>query len=135
MSTSHSVDATESSANYFKNYPLVNREMFSLLNPLRIAERVIGIFYVWIQFLIVAVFKPVRIFENSRLTLNISQKPPITAKPEKPNGRIAVVGAGLTGVSSAAYVYFAFIHVLRTVLKQQKSRSRTWFRCSHIRSR
>lgn len=69
MSTaSCAVDATNTFATSFKNqchYLLGNREIFSLLNPFRIAERVIGILYVWIQFLIVAVFNPVGVFEKS----------------------------------------------------------------------
>lgn len=86
------VDATKGSAKHFahETTSLAGQyKLWSVINPSRIFEWALSFVYIWIQLLIVALFKP---------------RPPTTATPANPHGRIAVIGAGLTGISSAAYV-------------------------------
>ncbi|KAI0051320.1 FAD/NAD-P-binding domain-containing protein [Auriscalpium vulgare] len=59
-----------------------------LINPWPTLCLGLDLAYIAIQLVIIALFKP---------------KPPKSGKLKKPYGRIAVVGAGLTGVSSAAH--------------------------------
>ncbi|KZT59182.1 FAD/NAD(P)-binding domain-containing protein [Calocera cornea HHB12733] len=60
-----------------------------LLYPWNLAKYLFNIYYAWVQLFIMALFKP---------------RPPKTDEPlKRPYGRIAVIGAGLTGVSSAAH--------------------------------
>ncbi|TFY62202.1 hypothetical protein EVG20_g6788 [Dentipellis fragilis] len=62
--------------------------ILTLINPWRAILLGFSIFYILIQGLIIFFFKP---------------SPPENEKLEKPFGKIAVVGAGLTGISSAAH--------------------------------
>ncbi|KAI0313794.1 FAD/NAD-P-binding domain-containing protein [Amylostereum chailletii] len=62
--------------------------LFTLLSPARAFSLGFTIFYILVQRLIILFFKPT---------------PPKSDRLQKPYGRIAVVGAGLTGVSSAAH--------------------------------
>jgi len=85
---------------------LKSGKVFSLLNPIRIWQYVLNIFYVLVQSVIIWSFKPVRLLLVNFphfIELLSPQKPPPSEKPlENPRGRIAVIGAGITGVSSAA---------------------------------
>ncbi|KAA1470893.1 FAD/NAD-P-binding domain-containing protein [Dentipellis sp. KUC8613] len=62
--------------------------ILTLINPWRAILLGFSIFYILVQGLIIFFFKP---------------SPPNDDKLEKPFGRIAIIGAGLTGVSSAAH--------------------------------
>jgi hypothetical protein len=74
--------------------------IFHTLSPLRFASLFFEIAYVLFQNLIVLLFAPA---------------PPKSKGPLKnPRGRIAVVGAGLTGISSAAYAAFTIPLLLAT---------------------
>ncbi|KAI5892685.1 FAD/NAD(P)-binding domain-containing protein [Schizophyllum commune H4-8] len=63
--------------------------IWTLLNPYKLLQYIWHTFYIAIQVAIIALFKPPR--------------PRSKESPKQPFGRIAVVGAGLTGVSSAAH--------------------------------
>ncbi|KAI0247010.1 FAD/NAD-P-binding domain-containing protein [Lactifluus subvellereus] len=63
-------------------------DLFDLLNPRPLLHLVLNLLYISIQLIVIAIFKP---------------KPPKRDRLKKPYGRIAVVGAGLTGISSAAH--------------------------------
>ncbi|KZV98817.1 FAD/NAD(P)-binding domain-containing protein [Exidia glandulosa HHB12029] len=69
-----------------------------LKRPSRVFEDVLDAFYYLVQFLIIFLFKPT---------------PPRSYQPlTNPRGRIAVIGAGLTGVSSAAHCIAAGFEVV-----------------------
>ncbi|KAH9850906.1 FAD/NAD-P-binding domain-containing protein [Lenzites betulinus] len=74
----------------------------ALLSPTRWAEAIFDFYYVIVQHIIVWLFKP--------------PPPPGPDYPKCPKGRIAVVGAGLTGVSSAAH---AIAHGFDVVIYEQ----------------
>ncbi|KAI5826953.1 FAD/NAD(P)-binding domain-containing protein [Schizophyllum commune Tattone D] len=63
--------------------------IWTLLNPYKLLQYIWHLFYIAIQVAIIALFKPPR--------------PRSKECPKQPFGRIAVIGAGLTGVSSAAH--------------------------------
>ncbi|KAI4293719.1 FAD/NAD(P)-binding domain-containing protein [Schizophyllum commune Loenen D] len=63
--------------------------IWTLLNPYKLLQYIWHLFYIAIQVAIIALFKPPR--------------PRSKESPKQPFGRIAVIGAGLTGVSSAAH--------------------------------
>ncbi|KAL1708023.1 hypothetical protein EV121DRAFT_288075 [Schizophyllum commune] len=63
--------------------------IWTLLNPYKLLQYICHLFYIAIQVAIIALFKPPR--------------PRSKESPKQPFGRIAVIGAGLTGVSSAAH--------------------------------
>jgi hypothetical protein len=72
--------------------------------PKRFFMGLLHAFYVVLQHLIVAAFKPVRCtFFARHSVLTLTQPTPKSRKSIKYRGRIAVVGAGLTGISSAAH--------------------------------
>ena len=62
--------------------------IWTLLNPYKLLQYIWHLFYIAIQVAIIALFKP--------------RRPRSKESPKQPFGRIAVIGAGLTGVSSAA---------------------------------
>ncbi|KAI0260377.1 FAD/NAD-P-binding domain-containing protein [Gloeopeniophorella convolvens] len=64
------------------------RDLFGLLSPWPIFHAVLNFVYIAIQLVIIRLFKPT---------------PPKSERLNKPSGRIAVIGAGLTGISSAAH--------------------------------
>ncbi|KAF8907082.1 hypothetical protein CPB84DRAFT_1769451 [Gymnopilus junonius] len=79
------------------------RELFSLLSPIRFFGLIWDYFYILAQLPIVWFFKA---------------PPPKTAEPlKKPRGRIAVIGSGVTGVSSAAH---AISHGFEVVIFEAK---------------
>ncbi|KAI0354367.1 FAD/NAD(P)-binding domain-containing protein [Trametes cingulata] len=73
-----------------------------LLSPSYWAETIFKFFYILIQHIIIWLFKP--------------PPPPGPDYPKNPKGRIAVIGAGLTGVSSAAH---AIAHGFDVVIYEQ----------------
>lgn len=91
----------ESSKQYAKRFSL-----FHLLSPFRFAQFILQIGYVFLQLIIVLLYKPVSfVVEHQKdyLKLPHYQPPPkVTGPLKNPRGRIAVIGAGLTGISSAA---------------------------------
>ncbi|KAI9058979.1 FAD/NAD-P-binding domain-containing protein [Trametes sanguinea] len=72
------------------------------LSPSYWAESLFDFFYVLVQHIIIWLFKP--------------PPPPGPEYPKNPKGRIAVIGAGLTGVSSAAH---AIAHGFDVVIYEQ----------------
>ncbi|KAM5543253.1 hypothetical protein V8D89_003127 [Ganoderma adspersum] len=72
------------------------------LSPMHWVVTTFNVFYVLIQCLITWLFKPL--------------VPPSPELPQKLNGRIAVIGAGLTGISSAAH---AIAHGFDVVIYEQ----------------
>lgn len=80
-------------------------DIISLFSPVRFIHFAFNIYYILIQKLIQWLFQPI---------------PPKHAdQPTKPRGRIAVVGAGLTGVSSAAH---AIAHGFDVVIFEKDDR-------------
>ncbi|KAH9942799.1 FAD/NAD(P)-binding domain-containing protein [Amylocystis lapponica] len=77
-------------------------DLLTLLSPARLFTLCLDAVYVLVQAVIVWLFKP--------------PPPPAPAMPTTPRARIAVVGAGLTGVSSAAH---AIAHGFDVVLFEQ----------------
>ncbi|KIJ51164.1 hypothetical protein M422DRAFT_203180, partial [Sphaerobolus stellatus SS14] len=63
--------------------------VLQLLNPLTLFNIMVEIFYRIVQVFIILLFKPL--------------PPNEPEQPKEPYGRIAVIGAGLTGVASAAH--------------------------------
>ncbi|KAF8152257.1 hypothetical protein B0H34DRAFT_111065 [Crassisporium funariophilum] len=82
-------------------------DLFTLLSPVRLWKYIWDIFYVWTQAIIILIFKPPPPHSSKTLT--------------KPHGRIAVIGAGITGVSSAAH---AIAHGFEVVMFEQHPRSK-----------
>ncbi|TCD66067.1 hypothetical protein EIP91_001875 [Steccherinum ochraceum] len=79
--------------------------VFTVLSPTRFFGFIFNIFYILVQGVIIWAFKP---------------KPPRKPEqPTKPKGRIAVIGAGLTGVSSAAH---AIAHGFDVVIFEKEDR-------------
>ncbi|CAL1702592.1 unnamed protein product [Somion occarium] len=78
---------------------------FRLLSPIRFVVFIFNIFYILIQKIIIWMFKP--------------RPPKYPEQPTKPLGRIAVIGAGLTGISSAAH---AIAHGFDVVIFEQDDR-------------
>ncbi|CDO73859.1 hypothetical protein BN946_scf185016.g16 [Trametes cinnabarina] len=78
------------------------RSNMQLLSPSHWAEVVFNFVYVLVQHVIIWLFKP--------------PPPPGPEYPRNPQGRIAVIGAGLTGVSSAAH---AIAHGFDVVIYEQ----------------
>ncbi|EPQ60566.1 FAD/NAD P-binding domain-containing protein [Gloeophyllum trabeum ATCC 11539] len=60
-----------------------------LVSPWRAYQVILQLIYIWLQGIIILLFKPT--------------PPKSPDQPTKPLGRVAVVGAGLTGISSAAH--------------------------------
>ncbi|KAK7682058.1 hypothetical protein QCA50_015022 [Cerrena zonata] len=76
-----------------------------LFSPARILVFLFNVYYILCQKLIIWIFSP---------------KPPkYSSQPSSPHGRIAVIGAGLTGVSSAAH---AIAHGFDVVIFEQDDR-------------
>ncbi|KAF8881591.1 hypothetical protein BD779DRAFT_1545656 [Infundibulicybe gibba] len=75
------------------------------LNPLKVCALIWQAYYILVQSIIIALFKP--------------PVPRSSHHPRRPHGRIAVIGAGLTGVSSAAH---AIAHNFDVVIYESKSR-------------
>ncbi|KJA21925.1 hypothetical protein HYPSUDRAFT_186828 [Hypholoma sublateritium FD-334 SS-4] len=83
--------------------------IWTLINPLRLAACIWSIWYVLVQVAIIYLFKP-------------PPPPPNSSKElSNPRGRIAVIGAGVTGVSSAAH---AIAHGFEVVIFEQTSESK-----------
>ncbi|KAJ3509101.1 hypothetical protein NLJ89_g5390 [Agrocybe chaxingu] len=81
--------------------------LFHLLSPIRLGKFIWDIFYIFIQAIIILIFKPA---------------PPKAQKTlSKPRGRIAVIGAGITGVSSAAH---AIAHGFEVVVFEAAPKSK-----------
>ncbi|KAF7295566.1 hypothetical protein MIND_01096600 [Mycena indigotica] len=77
-----------------------------ILNPWTTIKAIWRLCYIFVQYIVVAIFKP---------------PPPKHADPlPNPYGRVAVIGAGLTGVSSAAH---CIAHNFEVVLFEAGSRS------------
>ncbi|KAI0643289.1 FAD/NAD-P-binding domain-containing protein [Trametes meyenii] len=74
----------------------------TLLSPTHWAATIFNYFYILVQHIIIWLFKP--------------PPPPGPDFPKNPKGRIAVIGAGLTGVSSAAH---AIAHGFDVVIYEQ----------------
>ncbi|KAM5540103.1 hypothetical protein V8D89_006243 [Ganoderma adspersum] len=72
------------------------------LSPIHWVISTFNFFYVLVQYLIIWLFKP--------------PPPPSPELPQQVNGRIAVIGAGLTGISSAAH---AIAHGFDVVIYEQ----------------
>ena len=91
-----------------------------LLSPFYWATRIFNAYYVLVQYIIIWLFKPVRSSQRSYFTwarLTGSKPPPPSPDhPKSPKGRIAVIGAGLTGISSAAH---AIAHGFDVVIYEQ----------------
>ncbi|PCH34804.1 FAD/NAD(P)-binding domain-containing protein [Wolfiporia cocos MD-104 SS10] len=81
-------------------------QVFTLLSPARLASTILAMAYICAQVIIIALFKPV-LSTNGKTT------------KFKPRGRIAVVGAGLTGVSTAAH---AIAHGFDVVIFEKGSK-------------
>ena len=91
------------------------------LSPIQWVISSFNFFYVLVQHIIVWLFKPVRPHSKSLRFLfylfSLLQPPPPSPElPQQVNGRIAVIGAGLTGVSSAAH---AIAHGFDVVIYEQ----------------
>ncbi|TFK35788.1 hypothetical protein BDQ12DRAFT_725579 [Crucibulum laeve] len=80
-------------------------QLLQLLSPIRLWKCIWDIFYILVQAIIIVLFKP---------------SPPKTDRPSNPCGRIAIIGAGLTGISSAAHVV---AHNFDVVIYEAGSRS------------
>ncbi|KAF9530110.1 hypothetical protein CPB83DRAFT_789134 [Crepidotus variabilis] len=78
------------------------RNIFTLLSPFRLWAVLWNVGYVIVQLFIIKIFKPAR--PNARKAL------------ANPHGRVAVIGAGITGVSSAAH---ALAHGFEVVIFEQ----------------
>ncbi|KAI0078015.1 FAD/NAD(P)-binding domain-containing protein [Panus rudis PR-1116 ss-1] len=91
---------TSDSLNYARSF-----DIFSLLSPTRFIIFMFDFFYIALQRLIIWTFKP--------------RPPKYADQPTKPRGRIAVIGAGLTGVSSAAH---AIAHGFDVVIYEKDDR-------------
>ncbi|KDQ63491.1 hypothetical protein JAAARDRAFT_202926 [Jaapia argillacea MUCL 33604] len=81
------------------------KHYLALLSPFRIYAFLLRFFYITIQAFIIFFFKP--------------PPPKDSGKLEKPLGRIAVIGAGLTGISSAAH---AIAHGFEVVIYERTDR-------------
>ncbi|KAI0065151.1 FAD/NAD-P-binding domain-containing protein [Artomyces pyxidatus] len=81
---------------------LKHLDVLYLINPWPTLRLALNLSYILLQLCIIALFKP---------------SPPKGDKLEKPYGRIAIVGAGLTGVSSAAH---AIAHNFDVVIYEEK---------------
>ncbi|KAF9478765.1 FAD/NAD(P)-binding domain-containing protein [Pholiota conissans] len=90
---------------------------FDALNPIRFAQYVWCISYILTQAFIILLFKP--------------PPPKSPNELENPRGRIAVVGAGVTGVSSAAH---AIAHGFEVVIFEQGSESSLGGIWAHVNS-
>ncbi|KAF9005203.1 hypothetical protein BDQ17DRAFT_1399400 [Cyathus striatus] len=88
------------------NFLLRERDLFHFLSPVRFGMFIWDIFYIFVQSIIIAIFKP--------------PPPKSPDHPKNPYGRIAVIGAGLTGVSSAAH---AIAHNFDVVIYEAGSHS------------
>ncbi|KAF9496926.1 FAD/NAD(P)-binding domain-containing protein [Pleurotus eryngii] len=91
--------------------------IFKALSPLRTFELALNIVYIAIQGVIIMMFKPPS--SKCRKTL------------AKPYGRIAVIGAGLTGVSSAAH---CVAHNFEAVIYEENSRDELGGIWAHVNS-
>lgn len=94
-----------------------NGDIRTLLSPRRLIHFLFNAYYVLVELMIIWLFKPVREYiphcESSLIFLHLQPVPP---EHFKPRGRIAVIGAGLTGVSSAAH---AIAHGFDVVIYEQ----------------
>ncbi|KAJ7172025.1 FAD/NAD(P)-binding domain-containing protein [Mycena filopes] len=87
------------------------------LNPMTAVMAVWRVCYVLVQYLIIAIFKP--------------PPPRNPDAPRNPYGRVAVIGSGLTGVSSAAH---CISHNFEVVIFESNPRSRLGGIWSHVNS-
>ncbi|KAL0948345.1 hypothetical protein HGRIS_010931 [Hohenbuehelia grisea] len=87
--------------------------ILSLLDPIRVVQLLWNIGYIIVQSVIIALFKP----------------PTPKRKLSKPHGRIAVIGAGLTGVSSAAH---AISHNFEVVIYEANPRKKLGGIWAHV---
>ncbi|KAJ7264991.1 FAD/NAD(P)-binding domain-containing protein [Mycena haematopus] len=88
-----------------------------ILNPMNAVKAIWRVCYVLVQYIIIAIFKA---------------PPPMNPdEPRNPYGRIAVVGAGLTGVSSAAH---CISHNFEVVIFEASPRSGLGGIWSHVNS-
>ncbi|KAJ7161481.1 FAD/NAD(P)-binding domain-containing protein [Mycena crocata] len=89
----------------------------SFLNPMTAVKAIWRVCYVWVQYIVIAIFKA---------------PPPKSAdQPRYPYGRVAVIGAGLTGVSSAAH---CISHNFEVVIFEAAPRSGLGGIWSHVNS-
>ncbi|KAL4254145.1 hypothetical protein ABKN59_004537 [Abortiporus biennis] len=81
-------------------------DIAGLLSPSRFMQFIFNIFYILVQRVIIFLFRPA--------------SPKRSDQPTNPKGRIAVVGAGLTGISSAAH---AIAHGFDVVIFEKDNRT------------
>ena len=99
---------------------MVSHTLTQYLSPSYWFTLVFNFFYVLVQRVIIWLFKPVspRLIVCAYIASShaIQPPPPSPEYPKNPKGRIAVIGAGLTGVSSAAH---AIAHGFDVVIYEQ----------------
>ncbi|KAJ7681745.1 FAD/NAD(P)-binding domain-containing protein [Mycena rosella] len=88
-----------------------------LLNPMTAIKAIWRVLYVLVQYIVIAIFK--------------APPPKSPDQPRNPYGRIAVIGAGLTGVSSAAH---CISHNFEVVIFEAAPRSGLGGIWSHVNS-
>ncbi|KAK7038128.1 hypothetical protein R3P38DRAFT_2904585 [Favolaschia claudopus] len=88
-----------------------------LLNPINIIKEIWRVCYILVQYIIIAIFK--------------APPPKSPREPRSPYGRIAVIGAGLTGISSAAH---CISHNFEVVIFEAAPRSGLGGIWSHVNS-
>ncbi|KAJ8689169.1 hypothetical protein PTI98_013219 [Pleurotus ostreatus] len=106
-------------AEYLRDSVRLIREgrIVKALSPLRTFELALNIVYIAIQAVIIILFKP----PSSKCRKALA----------KPYGRIAVIGAGLTGVSSAAH---CVAHNFEVVIYEENSRDKLGGIWAHVNS-
>ncbi|KAJ7024288.1 FAD/NAD(P)-binding domain-containing protein [Mycena alexandri] len=87
------------------------------LNPMTAVKAVWRVCYILVQYIIIAIFK--------------APPPKSPDEPRNPYGRVAVIGSGLTGVSSAAH---CISHNFEVVIFESNPRSRLGGIWSHVNS-
>ncbi|KAF7363919.1 hypothetical protein MSAN_01050000 [Mycena sanguinolenta] len=91
--------------------------IIELLNPMNTVKAIWRVCYVLVQYIIIAIFK--------------APPPKNPDEPRNPYGRIAVIGAGLTGISSAAH---CISHNFEVVIFEKSPRSGLGGIWSHVNS-
>lgn len=114
------VAAEANNAAYYAHCTLMaarKGDIQTLLSPTRIIHLLFNAYYIIVELVIIWLFKPVgeHLFHRGSCLI-FPHFQPVPPEHFKPRGRIAVIGAGLTGVSSAAH---AIAHGFEVVIYEQ----------------